>query len=246
MTYKTIGVAGDHHFPFVDWVADKLIKNLWLDIKVDKIILLGDFLDFWQISKFAKNPDRINTLQDDLDKANDYLTELRDLFPKTDIIFITGNHEERLLKYLWQQAPELSPLRNCQFENLLDFKSLKIKFYPRANDVHREEDLLFTHGTVVRQDSAMTARCMLKKYGMSVIMGHTHRLGSYYETKMGGAMGAYENGCMCMPSLAKDWRMGFPNWQTGTSIVHIVKNRFQVHQLPILKNKVFFGGRLYI
>ena len=56
-------VISDIHFPYQD---DKAIKAALDFIKtnpVDTIILNGDILDFYDVSSFDKDPDRINSLQ---------------------------------------------------------------------------------------------------------------------------------------------------------------------------------------
>ena len=243
VNYTKIACLSDEHLPFIDKKADELVKLFLKDLKPDKIIFLGDFIDLWQISKFDRSVYRQNTLQDDIQNAHEYLREFRDLFPKQEIIYLFGNHEERISKYTFRVAPELEGL--IYLDKMLKLKELKIKHYKKQTDVHREGDLLFTHGTVVSQDSGMTCRRMLKKYGMSIIHGHTHRLGSHFKTDYYGMRGAWENGSLCDSTLAEEWRMGIADWQMGFSVVTILGNRFHVQQVPIIRNKIFFGDTLY-
>ena len=92
MNKKYFAIAGDIHFPYQD---DKAI-NAFLDFiaskRIDTIILNGDILDFYDVSSFDKRPDRINSLQKELDLSYKFMSELRAMKPESDIIFIKGNH----------------------------------------------------------------------------------------------------------------------------------------------------------
>lgn len=85
-------VISDIHFPYQD---DKAIKAALDFIKtnpVDTIILNGDILDFYDVSSFDKDPDRINSLQKEIDMAQKFFKKLRTIKPDARIVFIKGNH----------------------------------------------------------------------------------------------------------------------------------------------------------
>lgn len=85
-------VISDIHFPYQD---DKAIKAALDFIKtnpVDTIILNGDILDFYDVSSFDKEPDRINSLQKEIDMAQKFFKKLRTIKPDARIVFIKGNH----------------------------------------------------------------------------------------------------------------------------------------------------------
>ena len=242
--YKRIAVLGDQHIPYLDEDANNACIKLLRIIKPHKIIINGDVIDLWQLSSFDKDPARINTIQDDLDKTKEYFLSLRDDFPKTEMVYLYGNHEERMRKYLWRNASQIAGLRTFNLDYQLGLEEIKFKrVYEESTAVHREGELLITHGTIVSQESGMTARRMLRKYGMSVIHGHTHRLGSVYETKMGGSKGAWENGCLCRLNLSDEWGYPSPNWQQGFSIVYMSEKRFQVDQVFISEGELLWQGR---
>jgi len=243
--YKKIVCLSDQHIPYLDGKANEAVFKFLKRFKPHKIKLLGDVIDFWQISSFLKDPSRITAIQADLDATKSYLARLRDTAPQADFTYLAGNHEDRMRKRIWKDAPWIASIRDMEVDKLLNLEGLKIKFYREQTDVERDGEVLFTHGTIVSQDSAMTARRMLKKYGMSIIFGHVHRLGSYYETKVGGAYGAWENGCLCTPALAREWRVGFPNWQQGFTVVYMTDKRFIVNQVFISEGELLWAGRVY-
>jgi len=238
-------VINDQHIPYEDKKANELVFKFILDYKPDIIDIIGDTADFWQISKFDKNPARMGSLQEDIDKTHEYLKILRQIAPDTEIELHAGNHLDRLRKYLWNTAKEIEGLRSMSLPFLLGLDELNINFIPEAEGYRQRGDLILTHGTLVSQDSAMSARRMLKKSGLSIIMGHTHRGGSVYVTDLLGTRGAWENFCLCRFDLAKEWRMNFVNWQQGFSYIYYYPDRFEVHQCPIIKGKFTALGKEY-
>jgi len=245
MEVKKAIVFNDQHIPFEDKKINELVFDFIKDFKPDIIDILGDLIDFWQISKFDKNPNRKNTLQEDIDKTHIYLKNLRVICPETEIELHSGNHLDRLRKYIWRQAEALECIRSLDIEFLLGLKELKISYLKNAEDYKKRNKLILTHGTVVSQESAMTARRNLKKYGLSVMCGHTHRGGSIYITDLLGVRGAWENFCLCDFKLAKEWRMDVCNWQHGFSYIYYYPDRFEVHQVPIIENKFTVLGKEY-
>lgn len=241
-------MLGDTHIPYLDVLAYTALEKLLRQIKPDKIILNGDIIDLWEISHFDKNPSRINEIERDISLTRGFLRSIRDNFPLAEIIYLFGNHEYRMKKYVWKMAPACEPFKLLRLENMLGLDELKIKYYTEDNDYHQEGILLVTHGTIVNKDSGMTARRMLCKYGMSVIHDHTHRLGSHFKTDCTGTRGAWENGCLCKLELAKEWRTGYPpDWQHGASLVWMRKDRqlFHVDQIYIHKGSFVYGGKQY-
>lgn len=85
-------VLSDIHFPYHDDKALKAVYNFLSNTQVDTIILNGDILDFYDVSSFDKDPDRINSLQKEIDMAQKFFKKLRSLAPKARIVFVKGNH----------------------------------------------------------------------------------------------------------------------------------------------------------
>lgn len=216
-----------------------------VDFKPDIIDILGDICDFWQISKFDKDPKRKGTIQDDIDQTHKYLKDLRDIAPQAEIELHAGNHLDRLRKYIWRQAEELVCIRSLDLEYLLGLKDLNISYLGKAEDYKIRGDLVILHGTIIRKKAGDTAKANLEKYGMSVMCGHSHRGGSTFKSDLLGIRGGWENFCLCDFKLAKEWRMDIADWQNGFSYIYYYPDRFEVHQCPIIKNKFTALGKEY-
>lgn len=231
-------VVSDQHFPFENKRCIQLSRQFARDVQPGRLHLLGDILDNYSISRFSRDPTRKIRLQGEIDAACRYLEDCRDDVPNADIIYSEGNHENRLTRYLHSEAKELADLRALQFEKLMGFDKLNIRYYPACKP-YKIGHLLFTHGEIVRKHSGMSACAHMEKYGCSVIHGHTHRMGSHYRTTRSDTHGGWENGCLC----AEPGYMNSPNWQRGFSVINWDGPKFHVEQVPIIRNKYVYRGR---
>jgi predicted phosphodiesterase len=236
--YNRMIILNDLHAPFYDRDAFKAVLSFSKWYKPEYIILNGDITDFYQISKFDKDPKRINEFQDDVDCTIDLLTQIRKANPNAGIIYNEGNHEERLIKFKWN-IPQVNSLRCMEFENLMNLKELKIQ-YEQSHTPFKKT--IIKHGDIVRKESCYTARGEFDKVGISGVSGHTHRLGVYFKTKLSGEYMWLENGCLC--DLKPEYIKGTPNWQHGFSIGYYKSssNRFNLDQIQIIHGKAMYGG----
>ncbi|MBM3347783.1 MAG: hypothetical protein FJY55_15005, partial [Betaproteobacteria bacterium] len=202
-------VLSDQHIPYQDKRVEKLTFQFLRDHQPGTIHLLGDLHDFYQLSRFDKDPERATHLQSDLDDGHRYLARLRDAHPDAKIIYSEGNHEYRLQRYLWGNAKELAGLRNMRLSQLLHLKELDIEWVDSLHP-YKIGHLLYVHGIFANKHSGYSAKSHHERFGCCVIHGHTHRLGSYYRTTWDDTFAAFENGCLCERDPTY---MLKPNWQ---------------------------------
>jgi len=79
----------------------------------DEIVLLGDYADFYPVSRHAKDPSVAHALTDEIKSVNEGLDQLDKLWPKAKKVYLEGNHEWRLERYLSEQAPALFGVTDC-------------------------------------------------------------------------------------------------------------------------------------
>lgn len=235
-------VISDLHIPYQDRLAVRLLKTFLKEQQPHAIHILGDLVDFYAISRFDRDPVRATGLQTELDGARAFLAAIRRICPEARIILSEGNHEYRLRRYLWRQAPELSTLRCLALPGLLRLSELDIGYRPH-NAPYRIASLLLTHGQLVRKWSGYSARGHFEKYGCCVLTGHSHRLASFYHRELGDTFGAWENGCLC--TLDPEYAIA-PDWQHGWSVVWTSGDvYFHVEQAIIVKGRYNYHGRMY-
>ena len=229
-----IVVLCDWHCPYEDEAALGAAFDFCGRVQPD-IVVLHELHDFYAISKFCKDPSRLNTLQMELDVVDLYLRRLRRTCPKARIILLRSNHSDRLRRYLWSTAPALSCLRSLKLEELLRLDKYQVEYM----DYFIYQDFLFKHGDLISMDSGMTARRELAREGMSGCSGHTHRLGQVYRHLRGGDYTWMECGCLCL--LDPDWYTGIPNWQLGLGIVSFAgpgRKTFFASTIPVIDGEV--------
>lgn len=219
-------VLSDIHFPYQNPSALEEAVSFISSYKPKYIILLGDIIDCYSLSRFDKDPSRILSLQKEFDLANRFITRLKDLFPYSKIIYIEGNHEKRLQKYL-NTHPEISSLRSLTVPKLLGLDSLDI---PYVNELSLY-NVLFTHGEIVRKYSGQSARGEMDKNDSSGISGHTHRLSLIHKTTRTRQMQWAESGCLC--SLEPFYLTSKPDWQNGLVYGTIDSNKCVMNLLKI-------------
>lgn len=224
-------VLSDIHFPYNDDKALKAVYNFLSNTHVDTIILNGDILDFYDVSSFDKDPSRINSLQKEIDMAQKFFKKLRSLAPKARIIFVKGNHEDRIERYL-RKHPELYSLDALKLPNLLNLDNYVIEYKDKG---FKLGGLKIIHGDIVRKFSGYTARGELEKHDSSGICGHVHRLSCYYYRTPERYLAWYESGCLC--DLNPEY-INEPNWQQGFLYGYVEKDSFAVTPIPIVDGKI--------
>lgn len=231
---------GDMQIPFHDALTVDLTIRFVTDWQPDHIWLLGDIIDFYQISRFNKDPRRLNDLQKDIDAAIGVLERIRGDCPSAAIHFIGGNHEYRMQRFKMENAGTHS-LRALEIDNLLELKSLDIDYTPYDDGVDYK-GFYICHGILVSKHSGWTAKAHYERFGGCGMCGHSHRGGSHLVTKRGDTEGWWENFCLC--DLNPEYVQS-PNWQQGFSIGYFMDDRFHITQVPIIGYKFIVEGELY-
>lgn len=224
-------VLSDIHFPYHDDKALKAVYKFLEQHPINTIILNGDILDFYDVSSFDKDPDRINSLQKEIDMAQKFFKKLRSLVPKARIVFVKGNHEDRIERYL-KKHPELYSLNALKLPNLLNLDNYIIEYKDKG---FKLGSLKIIHGDMVRKFSGYTARGELEKHDSSGISSHTHRGGVYYYRTPERYLAWFESFCLC--GLNPEY-INEPNWQQGFLYGYIEKDSFAVTPIPIIDGKI--------
>lgn len=244
MKLERILVIPDTHVPYHDKKAVELLYKVAKDFKPHTIVILGDFADFYSVSAHSKDPNRSNKLEHEVEAVNKELDRLDSLKAKRKV-FIAGNHENRLERYLADKAselfnvvsiPELFKLRRRGWEYI------SYKMDAKVGQIN------FTHDVGTSGKNAVYAA--LNTYQHNIVTGHTHRLGYIIE---GNAIGkphvsasfgwlgdAKKADYMHRVKAARDWALGFGigymNKKTG--ITHL-------QPVPVVNYTCVVEGKLY-
>jgi predicted phosphodiesterase len=228
----------DLHFPFADEPLLEKILTLIKQDSFDRIVLNGDIVDFYDISRFVSR--QHVPIEDEIEAAKVFFSKLRCVYDGP-IDFTPGNHELRLEMYLRTDAHKLSGLKCLELPNMLGFKDFDITPHQSDGFLLRPHFLVY-HGTVVRKHSGWSAKGELEKWGISGISGHTHRLESYHITDMQGIRNWTEQGCLCRTDA--EYIVGVPNWQQGFAIGEFDRDSswFHVERVPVIGGRLRYRG----
>lgn len=243
----TAVLEGDSHFPNQDDDALSIIDQVCQLMQPTLYSHMGDLLDCYKLSRFNKNPDRLESLQDEIDMGRRHLARKRVIMPTTKMVYLEGNHEDRLRRVMWNlpgEAQALTALTNFKkamtWPALLGLDELGVTFVPYMGSAQASQNFLpkwiLKHGSIVRKNSAYTARGEWEKYGRSGSSGHTHRLGMYFHNDHNGSHCWVETGCGC--SLTPEY-VSDPNWQQGCVVLTFDKETGAFQAEPVyIRNKI--------
>ena len=261
--------------PFHDDNAISIALQIIADLRPDKVVCLGDFIDAPMFGRFEQSEDYAHTAQLAINYGYRFLGMIRALVPNAEIVVIEGNHDRRIEKNITSnslfafglsRADDIQDLPVMSIPNLLAFDKLNIKYvegYP-AGKYWINENLQAIHGHIVRQAGA-TAAAVVKSETVSTIFGHVHRIETAYDTQntYQGARAnlAHTPGCLCridggVPSAKGSTQLdgrpviSYENWQNGLAVVDYKDTgTFNLHPIYIntfMGYETSFNNKLYV
>ncbi len=181
--------------------------------KPEHSIILGDFADFFDVSSHSKSVERRFKLDEEIDATKKALDEVIAIGAKNNV-FVEGNHEDRLRRFLQDSAPELHKL--ITIPKILELKEKGFKYVPYKQS-YKIGKLNITHDTGVAGRYAHYKA--MDTFQHNIVIGHTHRLGYAVEgnaqgerhvTMMPGWLGDVEQvDYMHRVKAVRDWSLGF-------------------------------------
>lgn len=236
-------IISDLHAPFHSKEAWSLAMQVARDIKPEWIVTIGDFADFYAVSDHDKAPERANRLDEEIEAVEALLDQL-DALGAADKLYIEGNHEDRLRRYLMQN-PAMA--RVVSTEKLLHLKERGWEFIPYKRHAQRGA-IHYTHDVGASGRNAIYRA--LDVYQHSVVTGHSHRLqyvvegSAVGECKVSAAFGwmgdVEQVEYMTLAKARKDWALGF-----GVGYADPSSGYTYLVPVPIVHSTCCVNGVLY-
>lgn len=263
----------DNLVPTHDPEAIDLFLAITKQVDPDLVVLLGDNLDLPEMGKYRLYPAFVRTTQASVDYVTELMFRLRAVAPTARIVWLAGNHEERLANYLLDNSvaafglrkgsdPDGWPVLSVPYLCRLDETGVEyLEGYP-ANDFWINERLRVIHGDRVKSNGS-TAHKYLAEHKTSVLYGHVHRREWAEKTfkKWDGAktIMAASPGCLAkvdgaVPSTKGSVDLhGRPltvveDWQQGIAVVSYQTegdHTFFYEQIPFHDGRALFRGKLF-
>lgn len=246
VSLKKALIIPDCHIPFHNKKAYELMLKVAKDFKPDEIVILGDFADFFAVNSHGKNPKLhlYSLLSREVDEVKKELSRLDRLFPRARKIFIEGNHEDRLTRFIANKAYEL--FGTLQLLDLLELRSRPrwtfIPYQPR-----QLYKILGSKLNARHKPFGPNARTSATKGMCNLIFGHTHQIQEWQVVSADGS--AYR--AMSCGWLGDHAKQAFSyvdhcQWQHGFGLVYVQPNgNFHFQTVHIINYKCVFNGKLY-
>lgn len=220
-------IGSDIHIPFQDDKAVRAFCAYCKDIQPTAIVLNGDVLDFYKLSRFVKGEGR--NPYEEIKYCQALLADLKEMCPDSDIYYVIGNHETRLQTYVLNNAPHLASLVEDVF-TIIKTEDIGVK---GCAEVIINDNFVCTHGKLLGNKAGLSAIKEIEKHYMSGASGHTHRLAKFLTRKARRKFVWMETGCLCdlNPEYVQD-----PDWQQGFAVVQFEKGKLKRAEVIEIEN----------
>jgi hypothetical protein len=264
-----IAVLPDMHIPahhrLVIWAILQFLKVFQPHI----VILIGDALDMFALSRYDKPPRSVKNPQEEFDQGRRLLDEILEVSGAFWLIVIPGNHEDRITRYLTAEAPGIaSVLDPYTREPILSFHGQMgytpddpVTFIYGTQErggldggFVLNDDLTFMHGLAVKKVPGASPRTMMDLLGQSFVHGHTHRLGLVAREVTDKVLQGIELGNLVDPSHDfMAYATMLNNWHPGFAVGHVHNGITHLQPIPIipvmkdgkLKFVFTYAGKVY-
>jgi len=234
---KNVGVISDLHLPYHNIKALEEVINYFIIKKVDSILLNGDILDCYQLSKFQPDP-RKRDFAAEILAFQQFIRVLQDNVTKK-IFYKLGNHEERYDKIMISRCPEFLGIKKFEFAEVLGCRELGVTVISDQRIIYAGAlPILHGHEIGMKYANVNPARTLFLKTYKSSLCGHLHRTSQHNEQSLDGKIIS----CWSVGHLGDPHPLyrRINNWNHGCArIEKDSSGDFEVINLRIVGNKLF-------
>lgn len=250
--YNT-GIIMDAHHPFVHRKNYNMMLEVFDDANLHEIVIIGDFGDFYFCNTHGKNPDIMDTWtpKREIAAVRKELKKLKERYPAVRLIYIEGNHEYRLARYLEKKSPDLWGLVNWKelldptntiVDEWIDYGPDQIYYLAEGKSklAARHEPL---------GGGQFPALNTVKKSACSLVFGHTHQSqqaqvrlfdGSHHQAATYGFLGDREHPVFKYVKSRPTWTDGF-----GLVSTDLTTGEFFTEAVTIINGRCKANGYIY-
>jgi predicted phosphodiesterase len=243
VSFKRALVISDLHIPFHDKSSVMTALEHGKRLGCDHVIINGDLMDFYSISYFERDP-RVTHMCEELETGKRFLEVLRDYFPKAQITYVEGNHEERLWRFCYSRLPELfgtlgpDGKQLISLEGLMDCAEYGVKVVSGRQPLLAGDHLYILHGHEFRQQFSSPvnpARGLYLRTKANALCGHNHQTSQHSETGLENIISCWSTGCLCHmhPQYSP-----LNKWTTGFATIELSGPEWSVQNHKIINGSV--------
>lgn len=236
--HKKVLLLGDVHLPYHDVDALTVCFDYAKKNKPDLVVLNGDIIDCFQLSKWLKDP-RERKFSEELKLLEQFIETVKKTF-KCRIIYKFGNHEMRYEHFLFQKAKELVGVEEFELREVIQKRAKDVEIVGDKTIIMLNE-LPVLHGhEFVRGffNPVNAARGLHLRAKVSAIQNHVHKTSEHTETDLHGIIKTtWSVGCLCHLKAPYD---PYNSWNHGFCEIDLESDgeSYEVHNKRIYRNKV--------
>jgi hypothetical protein len=211
-------VLADVHCPYHDLAALKAAVKWGRAERCDGVLVLGDLIDYYQLSRFNRDPRRSPVAQE-MAAVKQVLRYVRQEIRPAAFVWKAGNHELRWDHYLNARAPELLGLPCASIEANLGLAELGVT-YVRPTHYLTTGHLSIVHGHEWSRglvNPVNPARGAFLRTLSCTLSAHEHRTSDHTERALDGrTITCWSLGCLC--ALHPEYAV-LNRWNHGAAIL---------------------------
>jgi hypothetical protein len=211
----------DTHAPSHDEAAVGGALGALDAVQPDRLVILGDFIDCKAPARWSKATaaEYADTLPGELEAGKQILEQIRGTY-SGPIDFISGNHEDRIARYVSTYAPAVRGLVP-DLSELLEFAAYGVEL--RAQPYAIAPGVSAIHGKALSSVLGAAGQSAFKertRHGTSIVQGHSHRLGLGWDYQ---ERSRFWMECGHLTSAAALGYCDFDhaNWQQGFGLIKV-------------------------
>ena len=234
---KNVLLLADLHIPYHHIAALDEAVNYGITKKIDSIVLNGDIIDCYMLSKFQPDPEE-REFWKEIESFKEFIKTLKKAFPNALIFYKLGNHEERYEKFMLKQCSQFLGINQFEFENVLGCAELNIEVIKDQRIIYIGNLPCFHgHELHMRSVSVNPARTLFLKTHVSAICSHLHRTSSHTEPSLDEDITCWSTGHLseAHPKYAR-----INKWNWGCARVEKDEDgNFEVINVNLTQNKLY-------
>jgi hypothetical protein len=236
----------DLHAPYHSREAFDCFLRVAKGWKPDGCVIAGDFADFCEVSSHPKDPKRRIPFMQEVDGVNQALDQLDKALGRNCWgVYLQGNHETRLERFVADKAPVLHGVVKS-WDELLKLQERGWEVIPYKESLQVGE-LRMTHD--VGRAGVNSARASLMDTGANILFGHTHRLIVHYQGQLWGNPHVGITAGWLGDPMAIDYRHRDSVCRDsihGFVTIHMLDNGvFWAQAIPIINGQAVVDGKVY-
>lgn len=224
-------LSSDQQIPYHDPKAIELWFKVMKAFKPDVVDILGDTDDQACYSRYTegrsaeflmqhKNGEGeliLPLMKQEAEGAKEFYAQVRKTAKRGAELFTAlGNHDIRVFDYVDKKLNEYA--KDVTPEALWGLDSVGFDYiYYSDLPKHRYGDIHVHHGVAISQNAAESVKKDIESFGVSIVRGHSHRVGQYNKTYelRNETLRGWEIGHMCDQTSDGMNYTNVHNWQKG-------------------------------